>query len=88
MSDIHSCSYYCNKPACIKEQRDELRAKYVELSDKHDALVRQITDARNLASDPTPLINKAFQNRLADAIAKLPFGDTAASFAQFVREFK
>jgi hypothetical protein len=23
--DIHSCSYYCTRPACIKAQRDELR---------------------------------------------------------------
>ena len=22
---IHSCSYFCDKPACIKAQRDELR---------------------------------------------------------------
>ena len=24
---IHSCSYHCNKPECIKAQRDELREK-------------------------------------------------------------
>ena len=29
-----------------------------------------------------------FKQRLAEAIEKLPFGDTAQSFAQFVREFK
>ncbi len=23
--DIHSCSYHCDRPACIKQQRDELR---------------------------------------------------------------
>ena len=23
--DIHTCSYYCDRPACIKAQRDELR---------------------------------------------------------------
>ena len=26
-TDIHSCGYYCDKPACIKAQRDELRNK-------------------------------------------------------------
>lgn len=26
---IHSCSYYCQRPACIEVQRDELVAKYV-----------------------------------------------------------
>jgi hypothetical protein len=25
--DIHSCSYYCDRPDCIKAQRDELRDK-------------------------------------------------------------
>jgi hypothetical protein len=25
--DIHSCGYYCDRPACIKAQRDELRDK-------------------------------------------------------------
>ena len=25
--DIHSCGYYCNRPACIEAQRDELRDK-------------------------------------------------------------
>lgn len=29
-----------------------------------------------------------FRNRLADAIEAMPFGDTAASFAAFVRNFK
>jgi hypothetical protein len=29
-----------------------------------------------------------FKERLAQAIEKMPFGDTAASFAAFVREFK
>lgn len=25
--DIHSCSYFCTKPECIKQQRDDLREK-------------------------------------------------------------
>jgi len=25
--DIHSCGYYCNRPACIEVQRNELRDK-------------------------------------------------------------
>lgn len=29
--EIHSCSYYCDRPACIKAQRDELVRKYVEV---------------------------------------------------------
>ena len=27
MTDIHSCGYYCDRPLCIKAQRDELRNK-------------------------------------------------------------
>jgi hypothetical protein len=27
MSDIHSCSYYCTRPACVLRQRDDLRDK-------------------------------------------------------------
>ena len=27
MSDIHSCSYYCTRPACVLQQRDDLRDK-------------------------------------------------------------
>lgn len=27
MSDIHSCSYFCTRPACVLAQRDELRVK-------------------------------------------------------------
>jgi hypothetical protein len=29
-TDIHSCGYYCDRPACIKVQRDELRDKLFE----------------------------------------------------------
>ena len=34
------------------------------------------------------LVEDDFKERLAQAIEKMPFGDTAASFATFVREFK
>ncbi len=30
MTDIHSCSYYCDRPECVKAQRDELRDKLVQ----------------------------------------------------------
>ena len=26
-NDLHSCSYYCDRPECVKRQRDELREK-------------------------------------------------------------
>lgn len=27
---IHTCSYYCTRPECVRAQRDELRDRYVE----------------------------------------------------------
>jgi hypothetical protein len=30
MTDIHSCSYYCDRPECIKAQRDELRERMAQ----------------------------------------------------------
>jgi hypothetical protein len=37
--NIHSCSYYCHRPACIKAQRDELRDKLAALIAERDALL-------------------------------------------------
>ena len=30
MTDVHSCSYYCDRPECIKAQRDELRSRLAQ----------------------------------------------------------
>jgi hypothetical protein len=30
MSDIHSCSYFCTRPACVLAQRDELRDRFLQ----------------------------------------------------------
>ena len=72
MSDLHTCSYYCNRPECIKAQRDELRGKLF-------AMNGMFGDKETIES---------FKGRLAQAIEQMPFGDTATSFATFVREFK
>jgi hypothetical protein len=29
VNEIHSCGYFCDKPTCIKAQRNELRDKYL-----------------------------------------------------------
>jgi hypothetical protein len=34
--DIHSCSYYCDRPECIKAQRDELRDRILPASEAAD----------------------------------------------------
>jgi hypothetical protein len=39
MTDIHSCSYYCNRPECIKAQRDELRERLAQPEQEPVALV-------------------------------------------------
>lgn len=53
MSDIHSCSYVCHIPACIKAQRDELRDKrYAALSvEEVMALVDQCKADWNAQAD-------------------------------------
>ena len=76
MSDLHTCSYYCDRPECIKAQGDELRAKYSALLDDYEKMANQA------------IFNNDFKNRLAQAIEQMPFGDTATSLATFVREFK
>lgn len=30
MTDIHSCSYHCDRPECIRAQRDELRERLAQ----------------------------------------------------------
>jgi hypothetical protein len=34
MKDIHSCSYFCERPECVKAQRDELRDKLAALEER------------------------------------------------------
>lgn len=29
MNNIHSCGYHCDKPNCIKQQRDDLVKKFI-----------------------------------------------------------
>ena len=72
MKDLHTCSYYCDRPECIKAQRDELRGKLFAMNGMF--IDKETTES--------------FKQRLADAIEQMPFGDTATSFATFVREFK
>jgi len=81
----HSCSYYCDRPECIKAQRDELRALYTKLADAHSLALSQNNMQSSMAGAGAVF---DFQERLADAIEQMPFGDTATSFAVYVRNFK
>lgn len=40
-TDIHTCSYHCDRPECVKVQRDELR----EAIAKKDAEIAALTGA-------------------------------------------
>ena len=45
---LHTCSYYCERPECIRAQRDELRQKIeqAESLDKKDEIKALIEDLR------------------------------------------
>ncbi len=49
--DIHSCSYYCDRPACIKAQRDELRESVEKLQGRFDGLQTQFDRLRDAYTD-------------------------------------
>ena len=40
---MHTCSYYCDRPECIKAQRDELRQK-LEQAEKREWAMQQLVD--------------------------------------------
>lgn len=57
MSDIHSCSYYCTRPACVLAQRDELRdsitalqARVAELEADREQFERTIDQQEGMYS--------------------------------------
>jgi hypothetical protein len=54
MTDIHSCSYSCDRPKCIKAQRDELRDKLAQpkpLTDAHNQFNAAIDFAINQGTE-------------------------------------
>ena len=50
----------------------------------YDCMVASHADIERFAA----LVEEDFKRRLADAIEQMPFGDTATSFAVYVRNFK
>jgi len=85
--DIHSCSFACQRPACVHRQRDEL---WGYVSEIYDAVLQSNPGHRMTLSEVMAYAAQqmTLKTRLASAIEQMPFGDTAASFAQFVRDFK
>jgi hypothetical protein len=83
--EIHTCSLFCDRPECIKSQRDDLRQKYFDLCDLQARSLNQAIQNGKWDAD-SKLAD--FKERLAMAIEVMPFGDTSDSFAAFVRDFK
>ena len=83
--EIHSCNLHCENPECIKAQRDDLRDRYFSLCDIQASSLKQ---AQLLGENQAREELLSFKERLADAIEEMPFGDTSASFAAFVRGFE
>ena len=64
MTDIHSCSYFCTRPACVLAQRDELRDK-LEQQVKPVAMDKLIQVAWKMGFDAA----KAEQEEQAEPVA-------------------
>ena len=39
-TDMHSCSYYCDRPDCVRQQRDELRDRLEALAEQNAEIER------------------------------------------------
>ena len=81
--ETHSCDLFCERPECIKTQRDDLRQKYFDLC---DIQANSLKAAQQLHKWEVEGAVSEFKERIAEKIEKMPFGDTAASFAQWVRD--
>jgi len=47
---VHSCSYYCDKPDCIKSQRDELRETLAGVLEQNTELDQRLAGLERLES--------------------------------------
>jgi hypothetical protein len=39
---VHTCSYYCDRPDCIRAQRDELRQKLEQVEKQEGWVLREV----------------------------------------------
>ena len=62
---VHSCSFYCTNPPCIKAQRDEMRAEMEAMQAKL-ARVRDIAEAERDYGDETRYVGIAILEALED----------------------
>lgn len=52
--DIHSCSYFCDRPDCVRAQRDELRAKVESQSE----IIAELTFNQRLQDAATAAVQE------------------------------
>jgi len=61
-TDIHSCSYFCDRPQCIRDQRDKFREILHAMPRTH--IVLEVRDAEEMAAqfdylaDQTPIVSE------------------------------
>ena len=67
---IHTCSYYCDRPACVKRQRDELREgvkRHEEMANMASDEIADLTAQPAPAQEPQPVSNTdELPQRLSD----------------------
>jgi hypothetical protein len=51
---MHSCSYYCDKPECIKSQRDELRETLSGVLEQNTELDAKLAEMERQWPFPPP----------------------------------
>ena len=54
---IHSCGPFCDRPECIKQQRDHLREQLERATAERDELRRRIMESDKMAVVETPYGN-------------------------------
>lgn len=86
---IHSCSYYCDRPVCIKRQRDELRDKLFEEYEKREkvrmgALDEIYAEAREYAEGERKLAQEGVMQMDIHALRR-EYIDLMAMVAYYTR---
>ena len=80
-TDIHSCGYYCDRPLCIKAQRDELRNKMFS-----DQAIKTYSSGKPNYTQPDEVLMKRVMDGIPDMPIKVQdkrsFEEFAQSFAQ------
>lgn len=61
--DIHTCSYYCERPACIKAQRNELREQNAALRAGHPS--RHVPSVKRIQQAHSTMTRGNFLNILS-----------------------